>query len=729
VTGAEVATRIRESRVLPVLALIALSAAIAAWLQHWAVQTHTWGNDEELYRHFARAIARDFPLGVFDVGGGYGRGIQRLHLLVFAFPMAFTRAPAVFDIAHLLFVIGYVSATVPAWLLARGTGLGRWTALVPASLAVAVPWAVLTTSFLTEPLGYGVFAWTLWAVWRAVVRPSVTRDALAVLLLMLAALSRTGFLLLAPLLPLAAVAQAWRFGATGASVGERLRNLPLVALRRQPIAITVGGVGMLVLACYWAGLVPGGAKQLVGTYSSSLPSIEEIVLKWRTFLSRMVAGTGFVFAAAALPWVVAQARRPRSPGAYALAATAFLASLAVLLALVNAPGDERYAMYVAFPIVVVGSVALLRAEVGPAGLVAGGLAVGGLFVLAVWRLTDTSDFGYFSFPVESAMVRVVLLRVSETLFAVLVAAAILAAAAAARVIGTARVLPLLAVPVAAWQLAMTEYILRNHVTKAGAASGADTAERAFVDRNVPAREEVGIWAVPAGEQGTYSPIWREIQYWNTAMRSVVAPRAPVSSAGNPDFPYPFGTYDLQPKLDLASGRLSWEGEQPLPRYLVVARRALAVELHWHTVAAASYIPADLVQVDQPPRARYVVDGITQDMAVESDGTATIRVYRDGAASPRCAYVDLLAPTAANPARAKPVEYVASLDGRSLHRLTLPPQGRARVFFPLRFRGRESPIRIDFAARGGIRSVDGRTLAVQLGAIELSPRSCRARIIS
>lgn len=714
---------------MPVLALLALAIAIAAWLQHWAVQTHAWGNDEELYRHFAAGVARDFPLGIFDVEESYGRGIQRLHLLVFALPMSFTRAPAAFNIAHLLFVVGYASAIVPAWLLARGAGLGRWTALVPATLAVVAPWAVLTTSFLTEPLGYGVFAWALWAVWRAVVRPSATSDALALVLLALAALTRTGFLLLAPILPLAALAQAWRFGAGGGSAGERLRNLPRAALRRQPLAITVGGAGLFVLAGYWAGILPGGEGQLIGTYASSLPSLEEVVLKWRTFSSRIVAGTGFVLAAAALPWIASQLGRPRSPEAYALGVTALLASLAVLVALVSAPGDERYAMYVAVPLVVVGCTALLRAEVGPAGLVAGGLGVAALFLVAVWTLNDPSDFGYFGFPVESAVVRVVLIRVSETAFALLLAAAFLAVAVAARAIGPARVLPLLVLPVAAWMFAMTGYTLRNHVTKAGASSGADTGERAFVDRNVPDGEEVGIWAVPAGEQGSYITIWREIQYWNTAMRSVVAPHAPVSSVGSRDFPYPFGTYDIQPELVVADGRVRGSGERPFPRYLVVAHRPLAVALRWRTVAAASYIPADLVRVEKPLRARYVVDGVTTDMAIDSGGTATIRVYRDGAPDARCAYVDVLAPTAVDPSRAKRVNYVASLDGRPLHRLTLPQQGRARLFFPLRFlRGRPS-LRIDIATRGGIPSFDGRRLAAQVGAVELERAPCRARIVS
>ena len=117
------------------------------------------------------------------------------------------------------------------------------------------------------------------------------------------------------------------------------------------------------------------------------------------------------------------------------------------------------------------------------------------------------------------------------------------------------------------------------------------------------------------------------------------------------------------------------------------------------------------------------------MAIDSGGTATIRVYRDGAPDARCAYVDVLAPTAVDPSRAKRVNYVASLDGRPLHRLTLPQQGRARLFFPLRFPRGGPSLRIDIATRGGIPSFDGRRLAAQVGAVELERAPCRARILS
>src|SRR4051812_35006642 len=174
-----------------------LTVGMTLWLWRWAVWNHAWGADEDLYLHFARGISRDFG-SLFNLDPSYGRGIQRLHLFVWAIPMALFANPASFVIAHLLFVAAYSSAAIPAWLIARGCGLGPYESLVPALLVVFTPWSVVTTSFLAESIGYGVFAWLVWAIWRAAVRPSLGADALAVGLLALAVVARTGFLLMLP---------------------------------------------------------------------------------------------------------------------------------------------------------------------------------------------------------------------------------------------------------------------------------------------------------------------------------------------------------------------------------------------------------------------------------------------------------------------------------------------------------------------------------------------------
>src|SRR3954454_5420982 len=155
-----------------------MNLVLTLWLWRWATLNHSWGNDEELYVHFARGMSRNFNLFI-HMDPSYGRGIQRLHLLLLAVPMSLFANPTAFVIGHFLFVAVYASAAIPAWLIARGCGVNPYLALIPAALVVLTPWAVVTTSFLAEPIGYGVFAWALWGIWRAATRPSIGADVLA----------------------------------------------------------------------------------------------------------------------------------------------------------------------------------------------------------------------------------------------------------------------------------------------------------------------------------------------------------------------------------------------------------------------------------------------------------------------------------------------------------------------------------------------------------------------
>src|SRR3954452_656203 len=154
---------------------------MTVYLGRWALLNHVWGNDDELYRHFAQGIARDFGL-FLHMDPSYGRGTTRLHLLLMALPMALFKNPPAFEIAHIEFVAVYASSAIPAWLIARGCAVKPLPALIPAVLVVLTPWAVVTTSFLAEPVGYGCFAWASWAIWRPPVRPSLWADVLALLL-------------------------------------------------------------------------------------------------------------------------------------------------------------------------------------------------------------------------------------------------------------------------------------------------------------------------------------------------------------------------------------------------------------------------------------------------------------------------------------------------------------------------------------------------------------------
>ena len=74
-----------------------------------------------------------------------------------------------------------------------------------AFLSLAIPWAVNTATLMSEAAAYPAFAWTALALHGALVQPSPRRDALAIGALALAFFTRPQFLVLAAVLPLAAV--------------------------------------------------------------------------------------------------------------------------------------------------------------------------------------------------------------------------------------------------------------------------------------------------------------------------------------------------------------------------------------------------------------------------------------------------------------------------------------------------------------------------------------------
>jgi hypothetical protein len=700
---------------------------VTLWLWRWASLNHAWGQDEEQYRHFARQVARSFSL-LWDMDPTYGRGVQRLHLALMALPMMFFANPTAFVLAHLLFVAVYASAAIPAWLIARGCGLGPYQALVPAALAVLTPWAVVTTSFLAEPVGYGVFGWACWGIWRAATRPSIGADVLAVVLLALALLSRTGFLLFLPVLPAVGVLQAWRYDTGTDPLGQRLRRLPLAALRRQPLSVGIGVLGVLVFLLAWLQVLPGGPKRFTGRYNTALPPLWLMASKWRSFLSRIDAGTGFILFTAAIPWLFARVARPRDPAVHAFAWTALGAIAAVLLSLVGGPADERYVMFVAFPVVLAGCLALMRRELGPVMVLIGGAAAFALFFTPGWKLNDTSDFGYFGFPVDTFMWRVVLTKLHNAASSVdprtsgglLLAAGLLGLALIAW--RRRRWLPYALVPAALFQLAATGYALNKHVNTVGAHHGPGNHAHAWVDTHVPRDEDVGMLAVSRGLTGDYNVVYREIQYWNTTIHDVVKINSPITLFPSADVPYEFGTRAIEAGLDVNTGKVTWDGPWPFPRYLVIPQPPLSVVLDWHDVAQASYVPAKLVHVDGPLQARTTLAGVTPSGFTDPSTPAEIKAYAAARPRTQCVFADLLAPQAADPKPGLKLGYVVSDGKRTIGRGTVPAGRLKRVYMPVHFGGAVSKS-FQIRTSGKISAPDDAKLGLQVGNYEAKPSAC------
>ena len=305
-------------------------------------------------------------------------------------------------------------------LLSARIGLPRGARLFAAALCVLVPWAVVSTSYLAEPVAYPAFAWVLYATWMTMRLPSLRHDALALLALAAAVLSRTALLALLPLLPLAVLWQELACELSQRPLGERLRMLPQRVWRRHRLITALTLAGIVVLAAGALGLLPGrGLASLAGDYGlPRLESLGGLLTRYRDYLARMAVGTGGRSAALAIPWCARELVRHSDPDSHAAAVVCTLGVAAVLLSLVAAPTDERYVMYAAIPISIAAGASLgeharsapSRLRASP-GIVAGSLVVIYLIASTTWQEV-ASPYDYFSYPADVFYQHVLLGRAS-----------------------------------------------------------------------------------------------------------------------------------------------------------------------------------------------------------------------------------------------------------------------------------------------------------------------------
>lgn len=613
-----------------------------AYLLFWGVNTHSFQNDEDQYLYLARYTNDHLPgvLWSFDV---YQRGLQRLEIFLLAIPSALLPSPASIVAGRALNTAAFVSTALPAYLLGRGMGLSpRWAAL-PSVLSIAVPWAVVTTALLTENVAYPAAIWALWAIWRTAVDPSPGRDALALVLLGVCGLARTGLLLLVPLLPAVVLIADLRRADGG--VVDRLR----ATLRAHWLLWTAVVLGALVLLGGAVGLDPTGGivTRLAGVYGTPFAfTLGPLLAKIGWYFSKSVVGTGILPAAVALPWLFGQLLRPASDRTFAFALTA-LGGGAILLYGVNSAGfDERYIVYLS-PLLFLGAtLAMTRREIGAAGLAVASLALAALLLRVPWN-GAAGPYGYFVAPADIFYANPIVHRLDTvlpgdvgvplTLVPLAVAAGGLALALAVRRRGLAGLagLPaaLLVAGTVALVLVQTQYTLSKFVNGAGNRSGPGLAERAFADRNTPAGASLGVFPEGATtEVNVYKSIWQELQFYNQRITTVFTVEgAPVPWAPPSDRVVPV-TWDRR------TGRL--RGAAGLTDYLVVPGLVGELRVRGDVVVASSYMPLSLIRVAKPDTLAWSTDGLGPDATITGDG-ASVRFFGTGLRpGPHCATIDV-----------------------------------------------------------------------------------------
>lgn len=661
---------------VPGWAIVAAVAVVAfLFYAYWGIHTHVFQADEHQYVYLSRWLRVNFPesLWNFDV---MQRGLQRLEVWMLAVPGALLDSPQSLVAGRMLNTIAFVSTAIPVYLLGRGMGVSsRWAAL-PAALSATVPWAVVTTSFLTENLAYPTTTWAIWAIWAAASAPSAVRDLLALVALALAGLSRTAMLLLVPLLPVTVLATELRY-APGA-MAERLRT----ALRAHLVLWGAVAAGTLVLLASKAGIGGDITTRLAGYYGTVWGfQLGDLLAKVGQFFSRVVVGTAFFPAVVALPWLAIQLVRPDSRRDFALAVTLVGAGLLILYASHTAPLDERYMVYLAPLVLLPATVAVARRQVAPAGIAIATVLLALLLLRVPWSATTDGDFGYFVAPVESFYSRAVGIRLDlsvpggyGTVLTVIPVALALGGLALARSLrrDPARLMGRAgAIAVAAVAITMvieTQYAISKFVNSAGSKSGPALRARAFADENTPSGARIGELSEGAGKTAEYTSVWQEVQFYNQRLDTVY-------SVGPNTIAVPPGDELVENvAIDPDTGRV--RAPRPLPEYLVVPTAVGTVKLRGQDLPSPKYIPVSLMKVAQPATAAWTTTDLGASAVVGPTGS-TVRFFGTGLPAGRhCATIDLGAPAAA------PVRWSVRARRAGRQRGTLQPGPLRRVTLPL-----------------------------------------------
>jgi hypothetical protein len=682
------------------LGLILFLAAV--WFYIWAMRTHAFQNDEARYVYLARWVDTALPNSLWNFSI-IDTGIQRLNIFIMAPIVGLLGGPGWVRATHAVNVVLFVSAAVPVYLIARGLRMpGRW-ALLAAVLTVFMPWAVLTTSFLTEPVAYPAFAWAIWAIWRAVVRPGWRNDVLAIALVVVAAVSRVNLVGLTAVLVLAVVAQELRY-ADERGPRARLRHLV------RAHVVLVGAVAIVALTLILSATGAVDLNRLAGFYSFQnrfhVPT-QLLTSKLDVYTTRFIAGFAFVPFVFGLAWAAQTLFRPRDPERFGFVVVAVLAIASIIYSSAGAGFDERYFIYYAPVFAVAFVVALGGREVKPVLVGAAGL-VGALLLLSQgWQTAPQGGYSWFVAPAETIYANVFLNRlaadlpsanhVKDVAFVITLFVVAACVMAVSRHRASRTFAGILVAAVVALQFFQTQDAISNYVNGAGSRAGASVTQRSWIDQAIYGKSHAAILAIGPGNALPYDPIWAEVQFWNDSVNSVVTVGPRVIQVPPSDSFY-------ETALDGNKGAVVGGTLSP---YLVVPRTFLGIGLDAKVVKQAPYLALDLVKL-RSRRLLWSADGAQPDGYMDPGKPVHIRVYRPPGTPPSCAHADVFAPFGLN-------SHAALASGGVKRSERVPATKAVRVELPLRWSGREH-LDLSLTATGKTKLADGRVESVQVSGV-------------
>lgn len=572
-------------RLLPALALPSLVGL--STLLHWLAGRRIHGlwivPDEPIYAARAVAVWRHGPFGLLH---GHDAGYSLLYPVVAGIPLSHGSTISGYASLKLLQALVVSLAAVPVFAYGRRLMPARW-ALVAATLTVASPLLLYSGLVMTEVLFYPLAALSLLAIARAVATSAWRDQAIALLIILAAVLTRTQAVVFVAVFAIAVVVDA-------ALARSRTR---LRAFWPVWLLLVLGTLGIVAR--------PG----VVGAYAVTLRGGYPVGSALRlTFehLSYIALSTGVVPFAALLMLAVAAVRRREQDAAVRAFVAVSLAAVAVVVAQVGIFA-ARYSPHLlgrdlaALPPLLFLALALWISRGAPRPRVTVtlvGFVVLCLILLAPWNHLVTSDAFADTFDLT------LFTRLHASAVDVVTVFALAAAAAFALVPRQALlVLPLLVLTV----LVAASVVAADDVASAANARQANVVgpEPNWIDRHAD-----GSVTYLYGGERNWSVVWQE-RFWNRRLGRVL-------SIAPSRVPGPLEQTVIQLPSD---GRLSTRD-----RYVVAPDRfSLAGTPVAHLAQSGLDVSGlTLWELEGPPRVDLIEGGVQPNG--DMTGPVTVSVY-------------------------------------------------------------------------------------------------------
>ena len=321
----------RGARIAVVL-IVAVGFATYALLGSTVDSPHVF-SDELLYFDTAAAVTDGDGL---SVRGQDYRYAPLYPLLLSPLHWIASNRVAAYELAKALNALLFSLTAIPVFLVARRV-LPPWPSAAVAGLSISIPSAVYVSVVMTESLAYLACWWTFYAIVLALERPTVSRQCVVLLAIVLAASVRTQFVLLAVVYALGLVVVAL--------------IVPARRMRPTEIATTLWPTLIgFALAAGTATVALGGtsvASGAIGVYSVLWRSYDlQEVARWFVYhlanLELYMAVVPVVIAPVVLTSLFTRARRGDERHAACLAI--FVVASAVFLLLAAAFNSTPYAV-------------------------------------------------------------------------------------------------------------------------------------------------------------------------------------------------------------------------------------------------------------------------------------------------------------------------------------------------------------------------------------------------